>query len=87
MRAYLPDLRQVRALVAVVDEGSFSMAARRLQVTQSAVSHSLRDLEQSYDCKLLSRGARTSIPTEEGRIMAERGRRAFQELRSRLKIN
>lgn len=42
---WVPDLRQLRAFVAVAEEGSFTLAARRLFVTQSAVSHSLKSLE------------------------------------------
>ncbi len=40
---WVPDLRQLRAFVAVVEEGSFTLAARRIFVTQSAVSHSLQN--------------------------------------------
>ena len=81
MTAFLPDLRQLRALVAIADEGSFSSAARKLQLTQSAVSHSMRGLEESLGCKLLTRTGRAAYPTAEGEIVLERGRRAFRELK------
>lgn len=81
MPFFLPDLRQLRALVAIADEGSFSSAARKLQLTQSAVSHSMRGLEESLGCKLLTRAGRYAVPTHEGRVILERGRRAFQELK------
>jgi DNA-binding transcriptional LysR family regulator len=77
---WVPDLRQLRALLAVADEGSFTLAARKLFVTQSAVSHSLRTLEEQLGCKLLDRtGKRVSVTTEGG-ILLRRCRRVIQEL-------
>ncbi len=52
------DLRQLRGFVAVVEEGSFTLAARRIFVTQSAVSHSLRTLEEQLSCRLLDRSGK-----------------------------
>ena len=46
MWSELPDLRQVRAFVAVAETESFTRAAEKLFLTQSAVSHSLRGLEE-----------------------------------------
>ncbi len=46
---------QLRALVAVVDEGSFSAAATRLGISQSAVSHAVASLEQATGRPVLSR--------------------------------
>ena len=77
---WVPDLRQLRALVAVVEEGSFTLAARKLFVTQSAVSHSLRSLEDQLGYRLLDRnGIRVSI-TAEGDILLRRTKRVIQEL-------
>ena len=77
---WVPDLRQLRALVAVADEGSFTLAARKLFVTQSAVSHSLRTLEEQLGCRLLNRtGKRVSVTTE-GDILLKRCKRVVREL-------
>ena len=49
----LPDLRQVRAFVALADTQSFTRAAEALFLTQSAVSHSIRSLEQQLEVQLV----------------------------------
>jgi len=77
---WVPDLRQLRALLAVAEEGSFTLAARKLFVTQSAVSHSLRTLEEQLGCRLLDRtGKRVSVTTEGG-ILLRRCKRVVREL-------
>ncbi len=77
---WVPDLRQLRAFVAVAEEGSFTLAARRIFVTQSAVSHSLRSLEDQLSCKLLDRTGKRVIVTTEGELLLERCRRIIHEL-------
>lgn len=77
---WVPDLRQLRALVAVADEGSFTLAARKLFVTQSAVSHSLRTLEDQLGCRLLDRSGKRVCVTTEGGILLRRCKRVVQEL-------
>lgn len=57
------ELRELRAFVAVVEEGRFSAAAQRLKLSQPAVSHTIRGLEQSCGVQLLERtnaGVRTT---------------------------
>jgi LysR family transcriptional regulator, low CO2-responsive transcriptional regulator len=66
MSEFLPDLRQLRAFMAIVQEGSFTIAAKKLHLTQSAISHSLRALEDQLNCKLLNRSGKKTIPTFEG---------------------
>ncbi|MBX3742401.1 MAG: LysR family transcriptional regulator [Akkermansiaceae bacterium] len=77
---WVPDLRQLRAFVAVVEEGSFTLAARRLFVTQSAVSHSLRTLEEQLMCKLLDRSGKRVTLTVEGELLLKRCKRVIFEL-------
>lgn len=77
---WIPDLRQLRALVAVADEGSFTQAARKLFVTQSAVSHSLRTLEEQLGCRLLDRSGKRVSVTTEGGILLRRSKRVVHEL-------
>src|SRR5204863_4491816 len=48
-------LRQMEYLLAVVDEGSFTRAAERLFVSQPALSHQVKALEQSVGGPLLER--------------------------------
>lgn len=61
-----PELRQVRALVAVVEEGTFTDAAIRLGVTQSAVSRSIAVLESRMGVPLLERTTRSVTLTAAG---------------------
>lgn len=77
---WVPDLRQLRAFVAVAEEGSFTLAARRIFVTQSAVSHSLRTLEQQLSCRLLDRSGKKIAVTPEGELLLKRCRRVIHEL-------
>lgn len=77
---WVPDLRQLRAFVAVVEEGSFTLAARRIFVTQSAVSHSLRTLEEQLSCRLLDRTGKRVAVTAEGEVLLRRCKRVIFEL-------
>ncbi len=77
---WIPDLRQLRAFVAVAEDGSFTLAARRLCVTQSAVSHSLRAMEDQLGCRLLDRHGKRVAVTPEGRLLLKRGKRVLLEL-------
>ncbi|MEO8615801.1 MAG: LysR family transcriptional regulator [Luteolibacter sp.] len=77
---WVPDLRQLRAFVAVAEEGSFTLAARRIFVTQSAVSHSLRTLEEQLSCRLLDRTGKRVAVTSEGEMLLKRCKRVIFEL-------
>ncbi len=61
------DLPQLRALLAVVDEGSFEAAADVLHLTQPAVSQRIRALETSVG-QVLVRRSRPAGVTEAGRV-------------------
>lgn len=76
----LPDLRQVRSLVAVAETGSFTKAAERLGVTQSAVSHSIRALETQLDCQLVERAGKRVALSQNGTILLRRFRASIAEL-------
>lgn len=79
-------LDQMRILIAVVDSGSFSAAARRLRRVQSAVSQSIRTLEQELGIRLFDRSARVPTLTEAGRTVLTEARhliRGVDELRAR----
>jgi DNA-binding transcriptional LysR family regulator len=60
-------LRQLRAFAEVVEAGSFTDAARRLNLTQSAVSMLVRDLEAQLGVTLFNREQRPVTATEAGR--------------------
>ena len=52
------DLNKLRIFSIVVEEGSFSTAARRLYISQSAVSQHIKDLEAGLGQQLFQRGSR-----------------------------
>ena len=60
------ELHQLRYLVAVVENGSFTSAAARVHVSQSGVSAQVAKLEQELGQRLLERGARTITLTAAG---------------------
>jgi len=62
-RASLDDLN---AFMTVARAGSFTAAAARIGVTQSALSHTVRTLEERLGVRLLSRTTRSVAPTEAG---------------------
>jgi DNA-binding transcriptional LysR family regulator len=78
----LLDLRALRALVAVSDQGSFRGAARALGYTQSAISHQVASLERALDAPMFTRpGGRGAVAlTAEGEAALRRARRVLGEL-------
>jgi DNA-binding transcriptional LysR family regulator len=72
------DLRQLAALTAVAETGSFSAAARRLHTVQSNVSTHVARLEHELGALLVDRGS--GALTEEGEVVVERARRIQHEL-------
>jgi len=72
------DLRQIQALIAIADHGSFSAAAASLHTVQSNVSSHVARLEKELGVQLVDRQSGTL--TEEGAAVVERGRRAISEI-------
>jgi DNA-binding transcriptional LysR family regulator len=80
-RGHLDDLL---AFLAVAREGSFTKAAAKLGVSQSALSHTMRELETRLGVRLLSRTTRSVAPTEMGeRLLHSLGPR-FDEIDAEL---
>ncbi len=80
-RGHLDDLM---AFVAVGRERSFTRAAAKLGVSQSALSHTMRELEARLGVRLLSRTTRSVAPTEAGeRLLQSLGPR-FDEIDAEL---
>jgi DNA-binding transcriptional LysR family regulator len=72
-------LTAMETFVCVVDSGSFSAAARRLDIGQPAVSKSIALLEERLAVRLLLRSTRGLTPTEAGLAFYERAKRAIEE--------
>lgn len=75
-----PSLSALRVFDAIVRTGSLKAAARELCVTQSAVSHQLRRLEESLGLALVVRRGRGVEPTAAGLRLAAGLREGFQRL-------
>lgn len=73
-------LDQLRVLLAVVDEGSFSAAGRRLKRVQSAVSHAMASLEAQLGVAVWDRSSRVPRLTEPGYALVAAARRVVGEV-------
>src|ERR1700735_968187 len=72
-------LREMEMFVRVVDAGSFSAAARDLNMGQPAISKTIANLEDRLGIRLLTRSTRKLSPTEAGTAFFERAIRAIGE--------
>jgi len=73
MRA--PNLDQLRTFSALLATGTFSAAARRLNLTQPAVSRQIRELEKRFSVRLVERAGRRVRPTRAGEQLLEQMQR------------
>ncbi len=78
------DLGELVAFLAVCEERSFTRAAARLGTSQSALSHTVRRLEERLDLRLLTRTTRSVAPTDAGEQLAATLRPALDEIEARL---
>jgi DNA-binding transcriptional LysR family regulator len=75
----------LRMLLAVAQWGSMSKAAAHLNITQSAVSKALTELEHTLGVRLLDRNPQGVEPTSYGRALLNRGVAIFDELQQGVK--
>ncbi|MFQ3613501.1 MAG: LysR family transcriptional regulator [Cyanobacteriota bacterium] len=73
-------LAQLRALVAVANHGNFSEAALHLNLSQSAISHSIASLEEELGIPLLIRGRNGALPTPTGERVLDHARQILKLL-------
>ncbi|MCF4166882.1 LysR family transcriptional regulator [Zavarzinia compransoris] len=78
MRDLNPD--QLRSFLAVVEEGGFSAAARRLNLSQPAVSTQVRELEARLQLRLIERLGKRAFPTRAGEDLADHARAVLAAL-------
>jgi DNA-binding transcriptional LysR family regulator len=74
------DLGDLAAFAVVAEEQSFTRAASKLGISQSALSHAMRALEERLGLRLLARTTRSVSPTEAGQRLLETLRPALDEI-------
>jgi DNA-binding transcriptional LysR family regulator len=70
----------LQSFLLVVESGSMSEAARRLDLTPGAVAQQIRALERELNAPLLARAGRTVQPTEAGHRLVQRARTLLREV-------
>jgi LysR family transcriptional regulator, hydrogen peroxide-inducible genes activator len=73
------DLYQLRYFLSVVDNGSFTKAALRSNISQPSLSQQILNLEDELGQKLFHRISRRISLTDAGQLLAERARRILRE--------
>lgn len=73
-------LTSLRALVTSVEEGSLRSAARRLNISQPALTKMIRELERELSTTLLVRSTTGVVATAQGKVLYERALAAGREL-------
>ena len=74
------DFLGMHAFLSVVEQGGFVQAATHLNLSQAAVSHRIRKLEEGVGVRLLARTTREVTLTDAGRALLPSVRSAFREL-------
>jgi LysR family transcriptional regulator for metE and metH len=74
------EARHLRLVLAIVDEGGLTRAARRLHLSQSALSHQLKQVEEALGVALFLRHKRKMVLTDAGQRLLERARPIVADL-------
>ena len=78
------DLADIQSFIVVARERSFTRAAAKLGVSQSALSHTMRELEERLGLRLLTRTTRSVAPTEAGERLLRTIAPRFEEIEAEL---
>jgi DNA-binding transcriptional LysR family regulator len=74
------ELRQLEHFVAVAEEGSFTQAARRVHLSQSALSISIRALEKDLGTRLFDRTSHEVVLSDAGRVLLPEARHVLSDV-------
>lgn len=74
------DSRQLRAFASLAQTGSFTETARQLHLSQSAISHSIRALEEEVQCRLVNRMGKNVTLTQAGEELLAHTKRILMEM-------
>lgn len=81
MKANVFDTRQLHAFAALARLGSFTLAAQELFLTQSAISHAIKALEEEAGCRLFERAGRRVTLTQAGEQLLRHVDKIFAEMK------
>jgi len=73
------EIRQLKAFLAIAEAKTFTAGARRVNVTQAAISMQIRQLEEEVGLQLFTRTPRRVIMTEAGEYLLNRARKILRE--------
>lgn len=73
------EIRQLKAFLAIAEAKTFTAGARRVNVTQAAISMQIRQLEDEVGLQLFTRTPRRVILTQAGEYLLQRARRILRE--------
>lgn len=73
------EIRQLKAFLAIAEAKTFTAGARRVNVTQAAISMQIRQLEDEVGLQLFTRTPRRVILTEAGESLLDRARKILRE--------
>jgi LysR family transcriptional regulator, low CO2-responsive transcriptional regulator len=76
------DSRQLRAFSILARTGSFTATAQELHLSQSAISHAMKALEQEIGCRLLDRLGKTVVLTQAGEQLLIHAQKILSEMDS-----
>jgi DNA-binding transcriptional LysR family regulator len=74
------DSRQLHAFASVARRGSFTLAAKDLYLTQSAISHAMKALETEVGCRLLDRIGKRVLLTQAGELFLRHTEKILREM-------
>ena len=80
------ELRQVQLFLAAAEEGSITAAARKMNLTQPALSRQIKALEEELDAELFTRGAHSVALTAAGRVLVEEGKKLIERAERVVKL-
>src|SRR6476620_5561617 len=78
------NLNDMLAFLAVAQDRSFTRAAARLGVSQSALSHTIRGLEERLGVRLLTRTTRSVSPTDAGERLLQNVAPRLEEIEAEI---
>src|SRR5438094_6578241 len=78
------NVNDLLAFLAIARERSFTKAAAKLGVSQSALSHTIRGLEARLGLRLLTRTTRSVSPTQAGERLVQNVGHRFEEIEAEL---